>query len=132
MDSTNGFRNHQDSRGECGRSSDEAEPLLARNVLPESNGDDGAYDALDLYTPLRIDVVPPEARECLKTRALVVGIMLGSLVNASNLYLSLKTGLGFPASTLGAILGYGIMKPLSRTALPLLGGDFGARENSII
>lgn len=87
MDSTRGFRSPRHSSGDSERSSDEAEPLLARDVVPESDGHDDADDALDLYTPLRMGAVPPEERDCLKIRALVVGIMLGSLVSASNLYL---------------------------------------------
>jgi uncharacterized oligopeptide transporter (OPT) family protein len=61
-----------------------------------------------------------------------VGICLGCLVNASNVYLGLKTGFTFGASMFGAIFGYGIVKALSKSKLPIIGGNFGPQENSIV
>jgi hypothetical protein len=42
---------------------------------------------LDLYVPLKLDEAIPYEPNPLTLRAVVVGIILGSLVNASNLYL---------------------------------------------
>jgi len=62
----------------------------------------------------------------------IVGIALGSLVNASNVYLGLKTGFTFGASMFGAIFGYGILKAMSKSNVPIIGGMFGPQENSIV
>ncbi|KAL3426109.1 OPT oligopeptide transporter [Phlyctema vagabunda] len=63
-------------------------------------------------------------------RAVVVGVILGGVVSASNMYLCLKTGWTFGASLFGAILGFAILKT-SSTFLPKgFGGRyFGPREN---
>ncbi|KAI0392605.1 OPT oligopeptide transporter protein-domain-containing protein [Xylariaceae sp. FL0594] len=91
-------------------------------------------EELDLYVPLIMDPKIPYEPNPLTIRAVVVGIILGALVNASNLYLGLKTGFTFPASIFGSIFGYGIVSILSRTCKnwPILGGSFGPQENSII
>ncbi|KAI0382777.1 oligopeptide transporter [Hypomontagnella monticulosa] len=87
---------------------------------------------LDLYVPLDMDGSIVDQHDPLTIRAVIIGIILGSLVNASNLYLGLKTGFTFPASMFGAIFGYGIIKILSRSKLPIIGGSFGPQENSIV
>ena len=87
----------------------------------------------DLYVPLPMNLNLPEEHNILTVRAIVVGTILGALVNASNLYLGLKTGFNFGSAMFGAIFGYGIIKSLSKfDKLPLLGGSFGPQENSII
>ncbi|KAF6830584.1 metal-nicotianamine transporter YSL7 [Colletotrichum plurivorum] len=86
----------------------------------------------DLYRPLLMDPNIPHEENILTVRAVVIGCILGSLVNASNLYLGLKTGFTFIASMFGAIFGYGILKLLSQTGLPIIGGTFGPQENSIV
>ncbi|OTA60059.1 oligopeptide transporter [Hypoxylon sp. EC38] len=87
---------------------------------------------LDLYVPLNMEGGIADEHDPLTIRAVIVGIILGSLVNASNLYLGLKTGFTFAASMFGAIFGYGIIKICSKTNLPVIGGSFGPQENSII
>lgn len=63
-------------------------------------------------------------------RAVAVGCALGSVVSASNIYLGLKTGWTFGPSLFGAILGFAILKPLSKYAPKYLGGGyFGPKEN---
>jgi len=65
----------------------------------------------------------------------VIGIVCGALVNASNLYLGLKTGWTFTANLFGAIVGFSAIKVFARSlpeSFPLLGGDFGPRENNIV
>ncbi|KAI1865048.1 uncharacterized protein JN550_008594 [Neoarthrinium moseri] len=89
---------------------------------------------VDLYQPLPPVEDAPEEQNPLTIRALVVGIVLGSLVNASNIYLGLKTGFLFGASMFGAIFGFGIVKLLTKIFpnVAVLGGPFGPKENSII
>lgn len=96
--------------------------------------DDALPAVLDLYQPLPDIVGLPDEGDPLTTRALVVGVILGSLVNASNIYLGLKTGFLFGASMFGAIFGYGIVKLLTKVFpnVPILGKPFGPKENSII
>ncbi|KAJ1337420.1 OPT/YSL family transporter [Microdochium nivale] len=86
----------------------------------------------DLFRPLKLDDSNGPEGNILTVRAVVVGIILGALVNASNLYLGLKTGFTFGASMFGAIFGYGILKLFSKTNLPIIGGPFGPQENSIV
>lgn len=46
-------------------------------------------EELDLYVPLKMDPNIPHEENPLTVRAVVVGILLGALVNASNLYLGM-------------------------------------------
>ncbi|RYP51802.1 hypothetical protein DL768_002949 [Monosporascus sp. mg162] len=88
----------------------------------------------DIFKPLPpLPGVPAESKP-LTFRAVITGIVLGSLVNAANVYLGLKTGFTFGASMFGAIFGYGFVKLLSTTfaGMPILGMPFGPQENSII
>ncbi|KAI2615248.1 oligopeptide transporter [Hypoxylon sp. NC1633] len=89
-------------------------------------------EELDLYIPLKMDDRIVDEHNPLTIRAVVVGIVLGCLVCASNLYLGLKTGFTFSANIFGAIFGYGIIKLLSKSKLPIIGGSFGPQENSIV
>jgi hypothetical protein len=66
----------------------------------------------------------PEEEQQLTVRALVVGICLGGVVSASNIYLGLKTGWTFGASLFGGILGFAILKSISRIAPKILGGGY--------
>ncbi|TKX22412.1 oligopeptide transporter-like protein 1 [Elsinoe australis] len=89
---------------------------------------------LDLYKPFPVSKDIAHEEHILTPRALIVGIILGSLVNCSNVYLGLKTGFTFGSSMFGAIFGYGIVKLFSKYCadVPFLGGPFGPQENSII
>ncbi|KIJ08733.1 hypothetical protein PAXINDRAFT_88433 [Paxillus involutus ATCC 200175] len=74
----------------------------------------------------------PVEEQQLTVRAVLVGCMLGAVIAASNIYLGLKTGWTFGASLFGSILGFAILKPLSRTAPSFLGGGyFGPKENNV-
>ena len=108
-------------------------------------------EEFDTFKPFpEIESVDLE-KQPLTIRAVIVGVILGSVVNASNLYLGarlihpvprhlliswlgLKTGFTFGASMVGAVIGFGILRALSK--LPpntrFLGGNFGPQENSII
>ncbi|KAF8340908.1 oligopeptide transporter [Amanita rubescens] len=84
--------------------------------------------------------LPDETEEThqLTIRAIAVGCALGAIVGASNIYLGLKTGAIFGSQLFGAILGFAILKPISK-ALPesgllgrLFGGYFGPKENCTV
>jgi OPT family oligopeptide transporter len=110
----------------------EKQPSVDIDVKSESDG--GSETITDLFSSFPpIKGVAVEENP-LTIRAVVVGIILGSLVNASNVYLGLKTGFTFPATLFGAIFGYGIISLLSKMLphVPILGGHFGPQENSII
>ncbi|KAF3317005.1 hypothetical protein TWF173_001011 [Orbilia oligospora] len=91
-------------------------------------------EVLDPYTPFPIDPNQPEEEHILTVRALFLGCALGALVNASNLYLGLKTGWLFGANLFGALLGFAILKGMSRSPLkiPGLTDHFGPMENNIV
>jgi len=89
--------------------------------------------AFDPYTPF--NDLPEEGKTIITIRAVILGCMCGALVGASNIYLGLKSGWTFSANLFGAIVGFAVLKPLSRAipkAFPILGGDFGPRENNIV
>ncbi|KAF2202187.1 oligopeptide transporter [Delitschia confertaspora ATCC 74209] len=87
---------------------------------------------LDPFKPF--DDLPEERENILTFRAVFVGLCCGALVNASNVYLGLKTGWTFTANLFGAIAGFAIVKFMSRVFgdMPILGGSFGPRENNIV
>ncbi|KAJ1568664.1 hypothetical protein HK405_015446 [Cladochytrium tenue] len=66
-------------------------------------------------------------------RAVLVGCLLGSVISASNMYLGLTVGWHFGGALFGSIVGFAILKPLSRV-LPAYfgGGSFGPRENCTV
>ncbi|KFA66446.1 hypothetical protein S40285_08527 [Stachybotrys chlorohalonatus IBT 40285] len=93
--------------------------------------DEAITDLFVSFPPIK--GVLPEDR-ILTVRAVLIGMVLGSLVNASNVYLGLRTGFTFPSTLFGAIFGYGCVIILTKIApgVPFLGGPFGPQENSII
>lgn len=94
---------------------------------------DPAIVTLDPFTPF--NDLPDERRRIVTIRAMLIGVICGALVNASNLYLGLKTGWTFSANLFGAIVGFSTLKFFARilpAGFPILGGDFGPRENNIV
>ncbi|EMC98140.1 hypothetical protein BAUCODRAFT_32137 [Baudoinia panamericana UAMH 10762] len=88
---------------------------------------------IDPFVPF--DDLPEERQRIVTFRAMFVGCICGALVNASNLYLGLKSGWTFGASLFGSIVGFAVIKSLSRAlpeSFPILGGSFGPRENNIV
>jgi uncharacterized oligopeptide transporter (OPT) family protein len=84
---------------------------------------------------LPFDNLPEEKHNVLTFRALFIGLCAGALVNASNVFLGLKSGWTFGASLFGAIIGFGVLSGCSRLLsenFPILGGKFGPRENNIV
>ncbi|KND00958.1 OPT superfamily oligopeptide transporter [Spizellomyces punctatus DAOM BR117] len=66
-------------------------------------------------------------------RAVFVGTILGAIIGASNMYLGLTVGWTFGASLFGSIVGFAILKPLSRILSPRFGGGyFGPKENCTV
>jgi hypothetical protein len=63
--------------------------------------DDEHHDdfAIDPFKPF--DDLPEERKDILTVRAVFVGLCCGALVNASNIYLGLKTGWTFTANLFG-------------------------------
>ncbi|GKT47522.1 putative metallocarboxypeptidase ECM14 [Colletotrichum spaethianum] len=88
-------RIHPDEKGAMG--GEWTEPIVDTKV-PETE----EHKEEDLYRPLLMDPSIPNEENILTVRAVVIGCILGSLVNASNLYLGLKTGFTFIASMFGA------------------------------
>ncbi|KAG0151242.1 hypothetical protein CROQUDRAFT_712984 [Cronartium quercuum f. sp. fusiforme G11] len=82
--------------------------------------------------PIPVITGLPEETHQFTFRAVAIGCLLGSVVQASNIYLGLKTGFTFGASLFGALFGYALLKPLSRLSIPILGGYFGPRENCTV
>jgi len=77
------------------------------------------------------DDLPEERKRIVTIRAIILGCICGALVGSSNIYLGLKTGWTFGASLFGAIVGFAVLKPLSKAlpeAFPILGGSFGEYE----
>ncbi|KFY67734.1 hypothetical protein V496_01434 [Pseudogymnoascus sp. VKM F-4515 (FW-2607)] len=104
---------------------------LLDSDLPEVR--DGAEaEAADPF--LSFDDLPDEDRNILTFRAILVGLLCGGLVNASNIYLGLKSGWTSGANIFGSIVGFAVLRSCSKycSAIPLLGGEFGPRENNIV
>ncbi|KAL3958202.1 hypothetical protein ACCO45_006364 [Purpureocillium lilacinum] len=98
--------------------------------VTKSNSDDNEDRITDLFVSFpEVKGIAPETNP-LTVRAVLTGIVLGSLVNASNVYLGLKTGFTFTANMFGAIFGYGVILLLTKT-LPNLAG-VGGPSNSIV
>ncbi|RPA81593.1 OPT superfamily oligopeptide transporter [Ascobolus immersus RN42] len=101
-----------------------------KEEIDETKSED---DVFDPFVPFPESGI--EESRILSIRAIVVGCILGGLVNASNVYLGLKTGWTFTANLFGAIFGYAILKFFSTTFgnhFPILGGSFGPKENAIV
>ncbi|KAI8823098.1 OPT oligopeptide transporter protein-domain-containing protein [Fimicolochytrium jonesii] len=113
---------------------EENDKILHSNI-DEKDRELDAFDQKDIVPKKRlygsyVDLPEglPDEGSALTIRALVVGTLLGSIVGASSIYLGLKTGFTFGAALFGAILGWGILKPLSH----FTGGFFGSKENCTV
>lgn len=91
---------------------------------------DGFTD--DPFSPL--DGLAEDNENILTIRAVTVGVVCGAFVNASNIYLGLKTGWTASANLFASIVGYALLKscPEFLKHMPFLGGKFGPRENNIV
>ncbi|KAF4549365.1 OPT oligopeptide transporter-like protein 3 [Elsinoe fawcettii] len=124
--------NHENPETKSNVSSDKDEKDAAVVGEMETDPDDMKFD----YDPFKpFDDLPEETDRIVTFRAMFVGCCCGAAVNASNIYLGLKTGWTFGASLFGAIIGFSVLKSLSRVLpknFPILGGEFGPRENNIV
>jgi len=105
---------------------------IAFGALETTDADQDVI-TVDPYVPY--DDLPDENKRIVTVRAVILGCMCGAAVNASNIYLGLKTGWTFSASLFGAIVGFTVLKSISRALpekFPILGGSFGPRENNIV
>lgn len=94
---------------------------------------DGEIEEFDPFVPF--NDLPDERKRIVTIRAMLTGAICGALVNASNLYLGLKTGWTFSANLFGAIVGFSVLKFFAKVLpqnFPIFGGDFGPRENNIV
>ncbi|KXJ92090.1 OPT oligopeptide transporter [Microdochium bolleyi] len=95
---------------------------------PVQNDDE--HEFLDNMQPFPPMKGQPEEDRQFTVRAVLVGVLLGAVVSASNIYLGLKTSWTFGASLFGSILGFAILKPISTYGPRYLGGGyFGPKEN---
>ncbi|KAJ3123363.1 hypothetical protein HK098_002005 [Nowakowskiella sp. JEL0407] len=109
------------------RPSDEIQDIdlnddLKSSFLKSSTNDDETLNEANTSrdTPLTI-------------RALLLGTILGLVVTASNMYLGFTIGWSFGASLFGSILGFAILKPLSKILPEKFGGGyFGPKENCTV
>ena len=68
----------------------------------------------------------------LTPRALGLGGLLGALMCLSNLYVGLKTGLGFPAALIACVVGLGLQRALLRWSPALFGPALSLPETSAL
>ncbi|MCJ1403415.1 hypothetical protein MMC11_006638 [Xylographa trunciseda] len=123
----------EDRDDPSGSDDDDSSTLLdEESILPSSVKTEGDESPKDPFKPF--DDLPDEDRNILTFRALLVGVLCGALVNASNIYLGLKSGWTASANIFASIVGFTVLKSCARYAahIPLLGGDFGPRENNIV
>ena len=80
---------------------------LQAGQAQEGQLDESENVLLDPFVPF--DDLPPERERIVTIRAMLVGCVCGALVNASNLYLGLKTGWTFGASLFGSIVGFSVL-----------------------
>ncbi|KAH6952180.1 OPT oligopeptide transporter protein-domain-containing protein [Fusarium avenaceum] len=91
----------------------------------------GESEEDDKFRPLS-GVEPYSGDRILTVRAVVTGIILGSVILCANVYLGLKAGFGVDATLFSGIFGFIICKGLENSNLPLVSGHFGPHENNII
>jgi hypothetical protein len=96
--------------------------------VEKSSDFDGDSDILHSDPFVPFDDLPDERKRIVTIRAVLLGSICGALVGASNIYLGLKTGWTFGASLFGAIIGFAVLKTISKAlpeTFPIFGGSFG-------
>ncbi|KAF2723590.1 oligopeptide transporter [Polychaeton citri CBS 116435] len=122
-----------DDKKSLDSSEQEVTEKTANAYASEIDADSEDVINIDPYVPF--DDLPPEDRRIVTIRAMIVGCACGAAVNTSNLYLGLKTGWTFGANLFGSIVGFSVLKSLSKAlpeGFPILGGSFGPKENNIV
>ncbi|KAG7040313.1 hypothetical protein JMJ77_0001489 [Colletotrichum scovillei] len=85
-----------------------------KNTKNDDSPIDEVTEVFDAFKPLS-GLRPYDGRHILTVRAVITGVVLGSVINCSNLYLGHMTGLGADATLFAAIFGYAICKALERS-----------------
>ncbi|KAE8381144.1 OPT oligopeptide transporter protein-domain-containing protein [Aspergillus bertholletiae] len=104
----------------------------ASSITTEEDEDEDTALPTDPFEPF--NDVEPATGSILTLRALIVGCLCGTLVNAANLYLGLKAGWTDSANIFGSIIGFAVLQPLT-SYLSSLGyhcQHFGPQENNIV
>ncbi|KAK2740385.1 hypothetical protein FQN57_006125 [Myotisia sp. PD_48] len=111
------------------RASQEGLIIPSPSSSPSASAHDGF--AKDPFQPFRGIAYE---KHILTFRALLVGILCGALVNASNIYLGLRAGWTASANIFGSIIGFAVLRSWSThfSASSILGGSFGPHENNIV
>ncbi|KAI9755230.1 MAG: Cu-binding protein [Chaenotheca gracillima] len=129
------FPTEIDPSGGNEKSLDEKHLEVKENAAISVDDEEEEPSVPDPFVPFPHDPGVPEETHILRVRSIVLGLICGALVNASNVYLGLKTGWTFSANLFGAILGFAVIKFFSTTFaenFPILGGKFGPKENNIV
>ncbi|KAG1732693.1 OPT oligopeptide transporter protein-domain-containing protein [Suillus paluster] len=116
--------------------SDKEKSAITTDIVSVSGDSEGKLEPhvqfINTDDPFPESPDAPVEEQQLTIRAVLVGCILGGIIAASNIYLGLKTGWTFGASLFGSIIGFAILKPLSRSAPTFLGGGyFGPKENNV-
>ncbi|KAG0706280.1 OPT oligopeptide transporter protein-domain-containing protein, partial [Suillus ampliporus] len=116
--------------------SDKEKSAITTDIISVSGNSEGKLEPhvqfINTDDPFPESPDAPVEDQQLTVRAVLVGCILGGIIAASNIYLGLKTGWTFGASLFGSIIGFAILKPLSRSAPTFLGGGyFGPKENNV-
>ncbi|KAG0694195.1 OPT oligopeptide transporter protein-domain-containing protein [Suillus ampliporus] len=115
--------------------SDKEKSAITTDIISVSGDSEGKLEPVRFINTDEPFLESPDApveEQQLTVRAVLVGCILGGIIAASNIYIGLKTGWTFGSALFGAILGFAILKPLSRNAPTFLdGGYFGPKENNI-
>ena len=77
--------------------------------------------------PVKVQTTAEPAGSELTLRAILSGLVVGSLIGASNVCIGLKIGWTFGASITAAVISFALFRGLS----PLLRRPYGAKENLI-
>ncbi|KAL3446422.1 OPT oligopeptide transporter protein-domain-containing protein [Aspergillus insuetus] len=93
-----------------------------------SSSDGTAIEEPDPFAPFPDS--QPDQRRILTFRAILVGSLCGTLVNASNIYLGLKAGWTTSANIFGSIVGFVVLKQWSTSSFS--DHAFGPHENNIV
>lgn len=111
-DQANDATAHPYASSECSincppKASPSSQPFLDKD---EDDSEDGAFEEESFgQNPFKpLPNLPEEKPTVLTTRALIIGLFAGALVNASNVYLGLKSGWTFGANLFGVSHGFGL------------------------
>ena len=129
----------KDEKGSLGESDEKVTNALPyggeKNQVEDMEDLQESFTAEDLARgiPFPESSLPHEEGSGLTLRALIVGTGLGFIIAASNIYLGLKTGFTFSATLFASLLGFVIIKSLTKVLPDGKGGSFfGPRENVTI